>query len=87
MLRNCIGCGQVDDHPRHVIDVGGENVYWHHDCHALTTGDPVSAAVAEAGLKGDELRAHIEENNPGREAAERRNHQAAVDAGQITAEG
>lgn len=77
MLRNCIGCGQVDDHPRHIIDVGGVDTYWHHDCHALTTGDPVSQAVADSGLTGDELRAHIEQTNPGGQAAAERNERGA----------
>jgi hypothetical protein len=63
-FRNCLGCGQVDDHPRHIIDVGGTDTYWHHDCHARATGDPYSAAVAECGLTGDELRAHIQEHDP-----------------------
>ena len=73
MLRNCIGCGQVDDHPRHVIDVGGVDTYWHHDCHALATGDPVSQAVADSGLTGDELREHILENDPAGQVAATRN--------------
>jgi hypothetical protein len=74
--RNCIGCGQVDDHPRHIITLpDGTDMPWHHDCHARATGDPVSVAVAEAGLTGDELRRHIEENNPGGEAARARNEQ------------
>lgn len=33
--RLCIGCGQSDDHPRHVIN--GRQP-WHMDCHVLATG-------------------------------------------------
>jgi hypothetical protein len=74
MLRNCIGCGQVDDHPRHVIALpDGSDAPWHHDCHARATGDPVSEAIAETGLKGDELREHIINNDPGAQAAAARN--------------
>ena len=66
MDRNCLGCGQTDDHPRVLaINTDGSTSYWHHDCHARTTGDPVSAAVAESGLTGDELREHIRTNDPG----------------------
>lgn len=63
MERNCIGCGQVDDHPRHLTDSGD----WHNDCHARSAlGCPRCAAVVESagGLQGDELRAHIEANDP-----------------------
>lgn len=66
MLRNCIGCGQEDDHPRVLVgNIDGSTSYWHHDCHARTTGNPVSKAVADSGLTGDELRKHIEDNDPG----------------------
>ena len=74
MLRNCIGCGQVDDHPRHVVGLpDGSDVPWHHDCHARATGCEVCAAVAESGFTGDELRAHITDNDPGAKAARARN--------------
>lgn len=66
MLRTCIVCGQEDDHPRHVIALpDGNTALYHHDCHARLTGDPVSKAVAECGLTGDELRKHIQDNDPG----------------------
>lgn len=65
-VRTCIGCGKTDDHPRIVIALrDGTDVNWHHDCHALATGDPITSAIAECGLKGDDLRAHIVENDPG----------------------
>lgn len=82
MNRSCIGCGQVDDHPRHIVPAGDTDVFWHHDCHA-TTGCEVCEAVAAEGLKGDELREHIVANDPGGEAARRLNDQAAIDAGQM----
>lgn len=76
MLRNCIGCGRVDDHPRHVVDAGGVDVVWHHDCHFRATGCEICEAVAAEGLTGDELREHIVNNDPGRDAAERVNERA-----------
>lgn len=62
MQRTCIGCGQTDDHPRHVIALpDGSEVTWHNDCHAIATGCQVCKATADSadGLKGDDLRAHI----------------------------
>jgi hypothetical protein len=76
MLRSCIGCGQVDDHPRHDTDETGASVLWHHDCHFRATGCEICEAVAAEGLTGDELREHIRSNDPGREAAERVNERA-----------
>lgn len=68
LQRNCLGCGQVDDHPRHVIALGdGSDVFWHNDCHARSSAgcEHCAAVVASAaGLQGDELRAHIEEHDP-----------------------
>jgi len=90
MDRNCIGCGQVDDHPRHVIDVGGVDTCWHHDCHYRATGCPVCQAVSEAGLTGDELRAHIVENDPGAAAVEQQldpSEVAEVPGSAVTPEG
>lgn len=57
----CIGCTQTDDHPRHLIDIGGVNVYWHMDCHAIATGCPIcTGIVANAhGAKGGKLRTHL----------------------------
>lgn len=51
-VRPCIACGQHDDHPRHVIDLGGgETSMFHLDCHALMgceTCKPQAAAAAGA---------------------------------------
>lgn len=63
LLRNCIGCGQEDDHPRHVTDFGD----WHNDCHARSANgcELCKAVVDSAGdLKGGDLRAHIEQYDP-----------------------
>lgn len=61
--RTCIGCTKTDDHPRHVIDLGGgESVTWHMDCHVIATGCPdVCAPQIQGadGLTGDELRGHL----------------------------
>ena len=43
-IRLCIGCGQRDDHPRHVF-VGSQP--WHMDCHVLATGCVVCASQLE----------------------------------------
>jgi hypothetical protein len=60
-VRPCLGCGQSDDHPRHVIDVGGVDTFWHYDCHAQVTNCELCVPVAKAaeGKTGDELRKHL----------------------------
>lgn len=64
-VRNCIGCGQRDDHPRHVVVVGEAEVPWHMDCHVITTGCAICeyqlAAVGgvDGNPKGEALRAHL----------------------------
>ncbi|MCD2193537.1 hypothetical protein LQ327_09090 [Actinomycetospora endophytica] len=70
MERNCIGCGQVDDHPRHHISIGEDDVFWHMDCHARSgQGCELCKAVVDSAgeLKGDELRAHIQQNDPAKQ--------------------
>src|SRR4051794_4258888 len=63
--RNCMGCGQHDDHPRHQeVLPDGSSAFWHFDCRYQTNGDPTAGAVAESGLKGEELRQHILANDP-----------------------
>lgn len=58
----CIGCTQHDDHPKHVIDLGGgDEVRWHFDCHVIATGCPdvcAPARIGADGLTGDAFRAH-----------------------------
>lgn len=66
-IRLCIGCGQHDDHPRHVIAQGGTAALWHMDCHVLSTGCEVCAAQLKAcgtstepdGVVGDELQSRL----------------------------
>lgn len=63
LMRPCIACGQVDDHPRHtvVIPPNQDEIRWHMDCHLMVTGcELCAAALAGAdGVIGDELRAHL----------------------------
>jgi len=78
-IATCIGCGQTDDHPKHRIALrDGSEVIWHHDCHAIATGDEVSAAIAAKGLKGDKLREHIVKNDPGQKVIDERDRAAAA---------
>lgn len=72
LLRNCLACGQVDDHPRHVIALAdGSDVAWHNDCHARATNCAVCIDVVASanGRQGDELRSHILAHDPGQTAA------------------
>jgi len=79
-IRNCMGCGTQDDHPRHVLGDGGGagvDIFWHHDCHFRASGCEVCEAVSAEGLTGDELRAHIEDNDPGGAVAREINERQA----------
>lgn len=59
-IRGCVGCGQEDDHPRHVIAQGDTSVPWHMDCHAATGCEVCRQQIAGAdGAQGDELRTHL----------------------------
>lgn len=61
-IRLCIGCGQHDDHPRHVIHMKGQpGAMWHMDCHVLATGcETCKRQIADAeGKTGAELREHL----------------------------
>lgn len=61
-VRNCVLCGQVDDHPRDVMVIGDSVVYHHHDCGARMDPPCPSCAwlVAHKGeLKGDDWRSHV----------------------------
>lgn len=60
-MRLCIGCGQTDDHPRHVTN--GQKP-WHMDCHALTGCESCKRKLAVVGtdeaidgVKGEALQA------------------------------
>jgi len=70
----CDRCGATDDHPKHVVQVGGGNGFWHEDDtdHDGFTRyhfdcphdqqhllDPEHLAAAKAGTHGDALRALI----------------------------
>lgn len=63
-MRNCLACGQVDDHPRDVVVLPGDSVaYLHHDCHAALDPPCKSCAwlVAHKGdLVGGDWRDQIE---------------------------
>lgn len=69
--RPCIGCGQHDDGPRHQVALpDGSSVFWHLDCHVLSSVDCLEcAATVESaqGKQNDDLRAHI--TSGGAEAA------------------
>lgn len=73
-VSRCDRCGQSDDHPKHVVRVGGGNgffhqddtdhdgfVRYHFDCaHEWQDhADPRTVACAQDGAHGDELRAII----------------------------
>jgi hypothetical protein len=65
-MRTCLGCGQTDDHPRHVVYLpDGNEVNWHMDCHRIATGCEVctSQTAGAEGVIGDELRAHLTKEN------------------------
>jgi hypothetical protein len=61
--RPCIGCGQVDDHPRHVVATpDGNAAPWHMDCHARSANgcEVCAAQIAGAGgATGEALREHL----------------------------
>lgn len=63
-VRNCVGCGQTDDHPRHVVDVGGgQELAWHMDCHSRVT-PPCGVCTHQlldvaVGTTGQALRDHL----------------------------
>ena len=66
-VRPCIGCGQYDDHPRHVTATAdGASIPYHMDCCAIARDCEVcQAQIAGAdGAKGDELREHLLTTGP-----------------------
>lgn len=60
----CLGCGQLDDHPKHVIGTAdGNAVSWHMDCHAASENGCESCSAQKEGaedLRGDAFRAYIQ---------------------------
>ena len=61
-MRHCTSCGQVDDHPRHVIGTidGTDGGCFHMDCHALLGCQLCLHQLRDAdGAQGDQLRAHL----------------------------
>lgn len=66
-VRSCVGCGQDDDHPRHVVidPRHGDEIPWHMDCHANAGCETCQMSVRDSnGVKGHELRQHIVRNAP-----------------------
>ena len=60
----CLGCGQTDDHPKHVVVITADHVSvaWHMQCHAASSAgcDVCTEQTANAaGLTGDALRNHL----------------------------
>lgn len=64
-VRGCTGCGQRDDHPRHVVDTGDPtvDVVWHKDCHANSGCESCAAELEGAkNATGAKLLDHILKN-------------------------
>jgi hypothetical protein len=54
MDRTCIACGQIDDHPKHVVALmDGSDAAYHHDCHARSSAACAicAAVVASSDAK------------------------------------
>jgi hypothetical protein len=71
-IRNCAGCAQSDDHPRHVIALpDGNQANYHMDCHAMIANCEVCHAQlegvggVEGNPKGQTLRDHLVTTGPG----------------------
>jgi hypothetical protein len=61
-VRICVGCGQSDDHPRHVVvdPQHGDELPWHMDCHSHVGCETCQASVSGSnGAQGHVLRQHI----------------------------
>lgn len=62
-VRRCSACGQVDDHPRDIVDNGDPAVElnYHLDCHANLGCPACAAQIADRpdGATGQELLDHI----------------------------
>jgi len=63
LMRVCVVCGQVDNHPRDVVSLPGDQVaYHHHDCGArLEPACPSCLWLVQhkGDLTGDDWRQHI----------------------------
>lgn len=70
-IRTCPICSGVDDHPRHVQDIGGNETHPHMDCCAVFRNCEVCKAQLEGvggvkgNPKGDALRKHLITTGPG----------------------
>lgn len=54
-MRSCIGCAQVDDHPRHSVQVDGPAglfADWHFDCHRMITGCEACGLAVDTRAEG-----------------------------------
>lgn len=61
-----VGCGQSDDHPKHLMEVpGGEDVRYHLDCHAAAGCQSCQGQVSGSdGATGQQMLDHILANAP-----------------------
>jgi hypothetical protein len=71
-IRDCVGCGQTDDHPRHVHALpDGSTANFHMDCCAIIRRCEVCKAQldgvggVEGNPKGQSLRDHLVTTGPG----------------------
>lgn len=69
--KTCLGCGQTDDHPKHVhVQPDHSETAWHMDCHARANPpcEPCTMQIKDSPGVGaahaEELRAHIVANDP-----------------------
>lgn len=70
-VRNCVGCGQTDDHPRDVVALpDGNTALYHLDCHVLVANCAGCKAQlegvggVEGNPKGQALRDHLLTTGP-----------------------
>lgn len=59
VVRACLACEQVDDHPKHVVSLrDGSDAAFHMDCHALMDCAVCKQQTTNQGdARGDEFRA------------------------------
>lgn len=67
-VRNCLACGGIDDHPRHVVVLpDGSDSAFHYDCHARLNPPCESCtelSTGAGGVTGDDFRAHLLSQTP-----------------------